>query len=373
MTNKLHDLAALGQSMWYDNIARDLLESGEIQRLVDGGILGMTSNPAIFKSAITTGSAYDQQLTELAGKGLTPVQVYEALAIRDIRAAADILRPVFDRTGGVDGYVSLEVSPFLAHDTTGTTAEAKRLFKEVSRPNVMIKIPATPEGLPAIEECIAAGLNINVTLIFSRDLYARVMDAYIKGLERRAAAEQPVGNIASVASFFVSRVDSLVDRLLDDKIAAGGDSPVLNALKGKAAYGNAKLAYQLYKEVFQSPRFRTLEDKGAWVQRPLWASTSTKDPSYPDTIYVDTLIGPDTVNTAPPNTIDAFIDHGIVALTLEEGVDEARRVEADLEEVGITMQAVTVMLLSDGVAKFALPFQELLTAIETKQMQLTTA
>ncbi len=369
MSNKLVELAKLGQSMWYDNIARDLLESGEIKQLVDDGVLGMTSNPAIFKNAITSGTAYDAQLRELAQAGKSAEEIYEAMAISDIQQAADILRPVYDRTDGVDGYVSLEVSPLLAHDTKKTYDEAIRLFKAVDRPNLMIKIPATEEGLPAIEDAIAAGLNINVTLIFSIEMYGKVMEAYIQGLERRAEAGQPVDGIASVASFFVSRVDSLVDSLLDDKIAAGGDQGELEALKGKAANANAKLAYQLFKEMFFTPRFEALKAKGARVQRPLWASTSTKNPDYPDTLYVDPLIGPDTVNTAPPNTIEAFRDHGVVALTIEEGVDEAKAALDALDKLGIHMSDVTTQLLNDGVAKFEVPFNALLEAVETKRKQ----
>lgn len=365
---KLTDLAQLGQSLWYDNISRDLLRSGAIQKLVDEGVSGMTSNPAIFKQAIAGGSSYDDQLRELALAGKSPLEIYEALAVDDIRAAADILRPVYDRTAGADGFVSLEVSPFKAHDTQATITEAHRLFDWVERPNLMVKIPATPEGLPAIEECLAAGLNINITLIFSRDAYAQVMEAYLAGLERRVQAGQPVDRIASVASFFVSRVDTLVDKLLDEKIAANGD---LSNLKGKAAIANAKLAYRLFRQTFNGPRWESLRAAGARFQRPLWASTSTKNPAYRDVMYVEGLIGADTVNTAPPQTIDAFHDHGIAAATLESGIDEAQALEAALAQAGIDMKAVTDTLLVDAVRLFADPFQQLLDAIEARSRELT--
>jgi len=363
MANKLEQLAALGQSMWYDNISRELLDSGEIQALVDGGILGMTSNPAIFKKAITSGTAYDAQMLALARQGLSAEEIYEAMAVDDIQRAADILRPVYDRTNGLDGYISLEVSPNLANDTEGTIEEAKRLAKKVNRPNLMIKIPATPEGIPAIEEMIAYGQNINVTLIFSLDAYKDVMEAYLKGLERRVEAGKPLNNIASVASFFVSRVESLVDSLVAEKGLPAG-------LKGEAAVANAKLAYQLFKGVFSGPRWETLAAKGASVQRPLWASTSTKDPVYSDVKYVDNLIGPHTVNTAPPETVDAFKDHGKVAVTVEDGLAEAEGAIKALEDAGISMDNVTQQLLDEGVEKFIAPFKQLIDSVEQKRASL---
>lgn len=361
MTTKLNELHALGQSMWYDNIARDLLESGSIKALIDQGIRGLTSNPAIFQKAITSGTAYDEQLRVLKGQSLDAKAVYEALAIRDIQTAADLLRSVYDESEGVDGYVSLEVAPTLANDTQSTIDEAARLWGEVNRPNLMIKIPATEAGIPAIIETIASGINVNVTLIFSRAMYGKVMDAYLTGLERRAEAGKPV-DIASVASFFVSRVDSMVDDMLGD----GQDD-----LKGKAGIANAKLAYQDFKIVFQGERWKNLAVQGARVQRPLWASTSTKNPAYPDTMYVDTLIGPHTVNTAPPNTIDAFIDHGTAALMVEDGVDEARDHIRKLADAGIEMEDVTDKLLEEGVAKFMKPFGVLLDSITAKQDELS--
>jgi len=362
----LVDLQKHGQSLWYDNISRDLLQSGAIKKLIDEGVTGMTSNPAIFEKAITGSAVYDDQLLALAQQGKTPHEIFEAMAVDDIRAAADLLRAVYDHTGGVDGYVSLEVSPFLAHDTGGTTTEALRLAGRVDRPNLMVKIPATPEGIPAIEDSIAAGLNINITLIFSREMYALVMEAYQRGLERRLADGKPVNNIASVASFFVSRVDSLVDKLLDQKIAETGNAELKN-LQGKAAIANARLAYQLFKSTFGKPRFKELAAQGARIQRPLWASTSTKNPAYRDVIYLEQLIGADTVNTAPPQTIDAFRDHGVAAATLEQGIEEARGVETALGKAGLDLDAVTDQLLDEAVRLFADPFQKLLNAIDAKR------
>jgi len=365
---KLTELSTYGQSLWYDNISRDLLDDGTIQRLVDEGVTGMTSNPAIFEKAIIASSAYDEQLRELALRGKSAQEIFEAMAVQDIRAAADILRPVYDRTKGVDGYVSLEVSPFLAHNTAATAAEAGRLAKWVERPNLMIKIPATPEGLPAIEQSLAAGLNINITLIFSRASYAAVMEAYLKALERRASAGQPIDGIASVASFFVSRVDTLIDKLLDEKAAADPASQArLKALQGQAAVANARLAYQLFKEKFSGPRWDALTAKGARVQRPLWASTSTKNPAYRDVIYVEELIGPHTVNTAPGQTIDAFRDHGVARATLDTQVKESKALEQSLADAGIDLDWVTDKLLDDAVKLFADPFQKLLDAIEAKR------
>ncbi len=367
VNSKLIQLYEHGQSMWYDNISRELLDSGQLQALVERGIRGLTSNPTIFQKAVSSGSAYDAQLAALAQEGKLPKDIYEALAIDDIRRAADILRPVYDASDGADGFVSLEVSPLLAHDTAGTLDEAARLFACVDRPNLMIKIPATPEGLPAIEESIARGINVNVTLIFSREMYAQVMQAYLQGLKRRVDAGQDIHRIASVASFFVSRVDTLVDQLLDERMAATGDA--LESLKGKAAVANARLAYQLFKRTFGAQTFQELAARGARVQRPLWASTSTKNPAYPDLIYVDTLIGPHTVNTAPPHTIEAFIDHGVVADTLEQGIDVAQALMDDLAAAGIDMQAVTDRLLAEGVQAFADSFEKLLSAIEDKARQ----
>jgi len=357
-----------GQSMWYDNIARDLLESGEIQSLVDDGVRGLTSNPAIFQKAMSSGDVYDTQLRQLVADGKSAPKIYEALAISDIQRAADILRPVYDSSDGADGFVSLEVSPLLANSTQKTIDEAARLWHEVDRPNLMIKIPATPQGLPAIEESLTNGLNVNVTLIFSRDVHAHVMQAYLNALQRRVDQGQPINHIASVASFFVSRVDTLVDSKLDAL-----DDPQAAALRGKAGIANAKLAYELFTQTFAGEMWQAFVDRGARVQRPLWASTSTKDPAYPDTLYVDNLIGPETVNTAPPKTIKAWVDHGQLEAALVQEVEAARVDLENLESLGISMDAVTDQLLEEGVAKFEKPFNQLLDAIKQKAETLTGA
>ncbi|MGB4678312.1 MAG: transaldolase [Aggregatilineales bacterium] len=370
MANKLIRLyEEFGQSMWYDNISRAELDAGEIQSLVDSGIRGLTSNPSIFQKAITSGTAYDAQFAELVQQGLGPVEIYEAMAVEDIRRATDILRPIYDESGGEDGYVSLEVSPLLANDTQGTIEEAARLFKMVDRPNLMIKIPATDAGLPAIEESIASGINVNVTLLFSCDMYARVMDAYIRGLERRAGAGEDISRVASVASFFVSRVDTMIDDMLDAKIAETDDparQEELRALKGKAGIANAQLAYKLFVDRFKAEDFRRLAERGAKIQRLLWGSTSTKNPDYSDVLYVDNLIGPNTINTAPPETIKAFVDHGALATTLTEDVSDAEQVMQALAREGIDIDAVTDKLLQDGVEKFVKPFNSLLESIAEK-------
>jgi len=361
---KLHEH---GQSLWYDNISRDLLQSGEIKALIDEGIRGMTSNPAIFQKAIVEGKTYDEQLQALVAEGKSVQAIYENLAVSDIQDAADLLHPLYVSSIAGDGFVSLEVSPLLADQTQATIDEALRLYEWVDRPNLMIKIPATPEGIPAVEETLAKGLNINVTLIFGLEMYRQVMEAFIKGTKRFADSGGDISRQASVASFFVSRVDSLVDDLLDDKIAAGGEVEKLEALKGKAAVANAKLAYRLYKEAFAaSDVWPGLEAKGARKQRPLWASTSTKNPDYDDLLYVNTLIGPNTVNTAPPQTIEAFKDHGVVADTVEVGVEDAQAVMDQLAKAGIDMVDVTDQLLEEGVVKFADSFEVLLNAIGEK-------
>ena len=366
--NPLKQLHAAGQSIWLDYIRRDLMSSGKLKRMIDeDGLCGMTSNPAIFEKAITGSDEYKSELETLRGKGLTTMQVYEALAIRDIQTAADALKPVFDATRGADGFVSLEVSPYLARDTKRTIAEALRLWKEVHRPNLMIKVPATKEGLPAIEELIFQGLNVNVTLIFSNDVYKKVAEAFIKGLERRQKKDLSVSGIASVASFFVSRIDTAVDALLAKKIEAA-KSPkakqALESLLGRAAIANAKLAYQIYKGIIGGARWKKLAAKGARPQRLLWASTSTKNPKYRDVMYVEDLIGRDTVNTVPPQTLDAFREHGRVANTLEEDVVVAKRTLSDLKKAGISIKAVTDQVLTDGVKLFVDPFDKLLQSID---------
>lgn len=357
--NQLIELQQLGQSLWLDFISRDALRSGELAAYIKRGVLGMTSNPAIFEKSMAAGSAYDDDIKAQLKLGRSTLEIYEALALADIAAAADLLRPVYARTDGLDGYVSIEVSPRLAHETVETVEEAKRLWAALSRPNIMIKIPGTPEGVPAIRAAIAAGINVNVTLLFAIDAYEQAALAFIEGLEERAAQGQDIARIASVASFFVSRVDTLVDKKL-------ADHPQADQLRGKAAIANAKLAYELFEKLFSGSRWQALAAKGARVQRPLWASTSTKDPAYPDTIYMDALIGPHTVNTAPPQTIDAFADHGEVAVTVTQGVDAARAVVQQLQAAGIDMDVVTDELLRDGVRLFAEAFDRLEAGLAKK-------
>jgi transaldolase/glucose-6-phosphate isomerase len=357
--SKLHELFNLGQSIWYDNISREMLDSGKLQTLIDDGVVGVTSNPSIFEKAIARSSDYDSAIRALAQAGKSTNAIYEALVLEDIGEAADFLRPVYDKTKGIDGYISLEVSPTLARDTAGTIAEARRLFAALNRPNIMIKVPATPEGIPAIETLTADGLNINITLIFSLSSYEDVMNAYITGLEKRLAAGQPIDNISSVASFFVSRVDTAVDNALD---AVGN-----KALQGKIAIANAKVAYGRFQKVFGESRWQKLAENGARVQRPLWASTSTKNAAYPDTLYMDALIGANTVNTVPPATLTAFRDHGVVASTLCEGADEAAKQLADLAGSGVDLEAITDKLQDDGVASFAKAFETLMASIASKR------
>jgi len=376
MTHPLLQMQALGQSPWHDNIRRGLLDSGELKKMVyDGDITGLTSNPTIFEQAIANSTDYDSALRELALAGADAEGIFDSLAIEDIRAAADVFAPVYERTNGGDGYVSIEVSPKFANDTKKTVSEAKRLWKAVGRPNVMIKIPATKAGLPAIEETLASGINVNVTLIFSLERYDEVMTAHLNGLTKRLSAGKKVTGIASVASFFVSRLDTLIDGLLDQKIAA---DPLLaeplGSLKGKAAAANTKLAYQLFLKRYHNGEFAALREAGAQVQRPLWASTSTKNPNYPDTIYVDNLIGAETVNTMPPTTIKSFKDHGIARATIAEEVDGARDLMDKLAEAGVDMKAVTQKLEDDGVAAFFKSFESLIAVIETRrQAELAAA
>lgn len=362
---KLHELAELGQSVWIDFIRRSFIISGELQALLDKGARGVTSNPAIFNKAIAGSTDYDEALQTIVGDGRTTDQIYEALVLEDIARAADVLLPVWERTKGRDGYVSLEVSPKLAHDTAGSVAEARRLFTTLNRSNVMIKIPATPAGIPAIKTLIGEGINVNVTLIFSLKQYEDAAEAFIAGLEKRAACGGDVALTASVASFFVSRVDSLVDPLL-----AKNGAP---ELQGKLAVANAKVAYARFQQLFSGPRWQRLATCGARVQRPLWASTSAKNAAYPDTLYVDTLIGADTVNTMPPVTMEAFMDHGHVAPTVEQGVDQARADLARLDVLGIDFELVTEQLLDEGLAAFEKAFDELMASIEDKADRLRSA
>jgi len=357
----LRQFSEQGQSIWLDYIRRAYIREGGLARATNQGVRGVTSNPAIFEKAIAGSDDYDAQLWETCGLGVSPVEVYEALALEDIRMAADTLRAIYEATDGADGFVSLEVSPDLAHDTDGTIAEALRLWTFIDRPNVLIKVPATDAGIPAIEVLTGEGINVNVTLIFSQEQYEAVAEAYISGLERRAAADEELCRVSSVASFFVSRVDTNVDGLLDEL-----DTPAAGSLRGKIGIANAKLAYQRFKELFSGERWERLADRGARVQRPLWASTSTKDPAYPDTLYADALIGPDTVNTLPPETLDAVLDHGRVANTLEADVDQAQAHVEGLEALGIDLHEVTAHLLEEGIAKFASPFGALLESISDK-------
>jgi transaldolase len=352
MTNPLVQLGALGQSPWYDFITRDLVTSGELARLIrEDGLRGMTTNPTIFEKAIAGSELYDEDIRRLAVEGSRPAQIFEALAVEDVRAACDLFLPIHRESRGLDGLVSIEVSPTLAHDVPGTIAEAERLWKRIGRPNVMIKIPGTQAGLPAIGHCLSHGINVNVTLLFAVARYREVVDAFFSGLEQRAAAGQPLSGVASVASFFVSRVDGKV----------GG---------GTAAIANACIAYQAFEQLFASPRWQALAARGAMVQRPLWASTSTKDPSLPDVYYVEALIASQTVNTLPPATFAAYRDHGLPALRIQEGIARAPGVLAELARRGVDLDEVTRALEAEGVKSFAASFDSLLKVIEQKAAAL---
>jgi transaldolase len=362
--SRLHRLSALGQSVWIDYLSRDLLHSGGLARMMEeDAVTGVTSNPTIFQKAISEGSAYDDQMRDLLEHEEDAKEIFIALAGRDIGEACDLMRGVWDEGGGLRGYVSMEVDPTLAADTDGTLAEARRLHALIDRSNLYVKIPGTKAGLPAIEEMIAAGKSINVTLIFSLERHREVMEAYIRGIERLVAGGGDPAGVASVASFFVSRVDTEADKRLD---AIGGH----DELKGKLAVANAKLAYQSWKEVFAGERWAALEAKGASKQWCLWASTSTKNPAYRDVLYVEDLIGSETVNTMPEETIQAFQDHGEVALTLEDGIEEARKLLDDVEAAGVSIDDVTRVLEEEGVQKFADSFAELLDGIRAKRGEL---
>ncbi len=363
MASRLKELyEQQGQSPWLDFIRRNMLNDGGLQGYVDRGIRGVTANPTIFAQAIAAGDDYDAQIRALLEEGVPPPDMFERIATDDIRKACDILAPVFDASGGSDGFVSIEVSPEKAYDTQGTIDEAKRWWAAIDRPNLMVKIPATDAGIPAIEECLAAGVNINITLIFAISFYERVMEAYVRALERRLDAGQSLTATNSVASFFVSRVDTAVDKLIEERVERATDSGTkeqLRALLGKAANANARVAYQQFLSVFGSDRFAKLRAVGGKVQRPLWASTGTKNKAYNDLLYVDNLIGPDTVNTLPPATIDAFEDHGVVARTIDLGVDDAKSVLRRLDEAGISLDDVTDELQSAGVESFSKSFVEI--------------
>lgn len=367
MSNPLIQLQQLGQSPWYDNIRRGLIMSGELQRLIgEDGVCGLTSNPAIFEKAIAGSAEYAGALRALTRAGRTPQEIYEAVAIADIQWAADLLLPVYEKTQGRDGFVSLEVSPHLAQDTAGTVEEGLRLAAEVGRANLMIKVPGTQAGVPAIEQLIGAGINVNVTLLFSLDNYLQVAQAYLAGLEKRAAQGGDLAAVASVASFFISRIDVLVDKELEGRLAKttkASQRLALRNLAGKAAIANAKLTYARYQELCASPRWQALAARGARPQRLLWASTSTKNPAYRDVIYVEELIGAETVNTLPDATLRAFRDHGVARPTLGEGLEEAREVMESLEELGVSMAEVTRKLQEEAVRLFVEPFDKLLAAI----------
>ena len=363
--NPLKGLLAYGQSPWMDYIRRDLLTGGGLQKYIENdGLRGMTSNPTIFEKAINGSTLYSDVLNSPEAKSLNAKQLFEKLAIRDVQDACDIFRPVYDESKHRDGYVSLEVSPLLANDTYGTIEEARRLWKAVNRPNVMIKVPATPEGIPAIRQLLEEGLNINITLLFAQSAYEKVAEAFIAALEARAAKGQPVNHIASVASFFVSRIDSLIDSKIDAllKTASGDAKVLLESLHGTIAIANAKLTYKKYQELFGGPRWKALAAKGAQTQRLLWASTSTKNPKYRDVLYVEELIGADTVDTIPPATFDAFRDHGKLRPSLTEDVPGAARHMENLAKAGISMKEVTEQLVVDGVRLFAEAFKTLLEA-----------
>lgn len=359
--NPLIELNKLGQSVWFDNIQRAMIKNGDLaSKIQNDGLAGITSNPTIFEKAITGSNDYNEDISKLIAEGKSATDIYESLAIEDIRNAADLFKSVYEKTNKLDGYVSLEVSPLLANDTEGTIHEAKRLWTALNRPNVMIKIPATPAGIPAIETCIAAGININVTMIFAVENYVQVAEAYIKGLEQRAAAGLPVDHVASVASVFISRIDAAVDKLLINN----------EELHGKTAISGAKIQYQKFKGLFESDRFNKLKEKGARVQRPLWASTSTKNPAYSDVLYVETLIGPHTVNTLPPATYNAFKDHGIVVSTLETKLDDAKQSLDAVTSAGVNINQVCKQLQDDGVKAFADSFVSLIGSITSKQSAL---
>ena len=364
--SRLHQLSALGQSVWLDFLSRDLLESGKLERMIEeDAVVGVTSNPTIFQKAISQGDAYDEQMQASLGDLSDPTEIFLHLAARDVVAACDLLRRVWDEGRGQDGYVSMEVDPGLAYDRGGTIAQAKRFHDWIDRPNLHVKIPATEPGLGAIEEMIAIGRNINVTLVFSLERYRQVVEAYIRGLERLVEAGEDPTRVASVASFFVSRVDTEADRRLEE---IGTDEAL--ALRGKLAIANAKLAYEHYLEAFSGERWQRLAERGATRQRCLWASTSTKNPEYRDVLYVEELIGPQTVDTMPEETIRAFQDHGRVEETLTQGIDEARQVLADLERVGVDYDDVVETLEREGVQKFSDSFDELIDGIRAKRDEL---
>jgi transaldolase len=376
--NRIKELFAReGQSAWQDDISREMLNQGEIRTSIEEtGIRGLTSNPTIFEKAIAAGTAYDEEIAGLLERDLDAHAIFETVAVRDIQATCDLFRPLYDASNGGDGFVSIEVSPSGARDAAQTRLEARRLWAAVDRPNLMVKIPGTAEAVPVIRQMLEEGININITLLFSVDAYEQVARAYIDALTTRLGSARSVARVASVASFFVSRVDTLVDKQLDEKIAATSDATQrgwLESLKGKAAVANAKIAYQTFEQLFSSAEWKPLAAAGAAVQRPLWASTSVKNPAYPDTMYVDDLIGPHTVNTMPRPTIAAFLDHGTVARTIDKDVAAAYKTMTDLAAAGIDMQAVTAQLEEEGIASFAKSYESLLAGVDAKRSQLAGA
>ena len=364
----LHDLHAHGQSVWLDYLSRDLVDSGELARLVaEEGVRGMTSNPTIFQEAIKGSDTYDADVRRLGADGLSPAAMFEAIAVDDISAACDVLRPVFDESGMTDGFVSLEVSPRLAHDTQGTIDEARRLAAAVDRPNLMIKVPATPAGLPAVETLLTEGVNVNITLIFAQAVYRGVVDAYLRALENRSARGESVDDVASVASTFVSRIDTAVDARLDELLQERPDDAAeIRSLQGKAAIANSKAVYRIFEDISSAERFQALAADGAQPQRPLWASTSTKNPAYPTTLYVDELIGPNTVNTMPSVTMDAFREQGEVQPTVNSDLDYWGGVLERLAAVGVDLDAIMDQLQTEGVQKFIDSYDDLLNDLEAK-------
>jgi len=376
MTNPLQKLHALGQAIWYDYIRRDLFTSGKLERLIhDDALTGMTSNPTIFQKAIAETELYDDDIRRLGGEGRDAFRIFEGLAVAEVCRAADFFRPAYDAAKGNDGFVSIEVGPHLARDTNGTIEEARRLWKACDRPNVMVKIPGTAEGVPAIRQCLEDGININITLLFSVERYKEVMEAYVSGMEARLAKGQPVEAVRSVASFFVSRVDTMTDKKLDAKIASGTEreKKIAAEIRSKLAIGNARFAFQSFEEVFGGTRFNGLREKGVARQKPLWASTSTKDPSLPDLYYVEALIAPDTVDTMPPETLEAYRDHGNPKIRIEDELPEAHAAFRGLADLGIEQKDIFRDLEDEGIRKFADSYDSLMKTLSEKQKAVGVA